>query len=61
MPTGGEDAIGADAGEWIKAGAVAVGKASQLIAAQAVKNKHEDGITKKASCCVPWINTARIK
>ena len=59
MPTGGVDATEASIGEWIKAGAAAVGLGSKLITAQAVKDKDYDGIAKKASDCIGWIKKAR--
>jgi 2-dehydro-3-deoxyphosphogluconate aldolase/(4S)-4-hydroxy-2-oxoglutarate aldolase len=59
MPTGGVDATEASVGEWIKAGAAAVGMGSKLITVQAVKDKDYDGIAKKASDCIGWIKKAR--
>lgn len=61
MPTGGVDATEASVGEWIKAGAAAVGMGSKLITAQAVKDKDFDGIAAKTSQCVEWIRKARTK
>src|SRR5512139_2234415 len=61
MPTGGVDATEASVRDWIKAGAAAVGMGSKLITAQAVKDKHYDGIAKKASECIEWIKKARVK
>jgi 2-dehydro-3-deoxyphosphogluconate aldolase / (4S)-4-hydroxy-2-oxoglutarate aldolase len=61
MPTGGVDATEASVGEWIKAGAAAVGMGSKLITAQAIKDKDYDGIAKKASDCIGWIKNARAK
>lgn len=59
MPTGGVDATEASLGEWIRAGAAAVGMGSKLITAQAVKDKDYDGIAKKAFDCIGWIKKAR--
>jgi 2-dehydro-3-deoxyphosphogluconate aldolase/(4S)-4-hydroxy-2-oxoglutarate aldolase len=59
MPTGGVDATEASIGEWIKAGAAAVGLGSKLITAQAVRDREYAGIEKKASDCIEWIKTAR--
>jgi 2-dehydro-3-deoxyphosphogluconate aldolase/(4S)-4-hydroxy-2-oxoglutarate aldolase len=59
MPTGGVDATEASIGEWIKAGAAAVGLGSKLITARAVRDREYAGIEKKASDCIEWIKTAR--
>lgn len=61
MPTGGVDATEASIGEWIKAGAAAVGMGSKLFTAQAVKDKDFDGISAKAAQCVSWVRAARGK
>jgi 2-dehydro-3-deoxyphosphogluconate aldolase/(4S)-4-hydroxy-2-oxoglutarate aldolase len=61
MPTGGVDATEASVGEWIKAGASAVGMGSKLITKQAVSDKDYDGIARKASDCIEWIKKAREK
>jgi 2-dehydro-3-deoxyphosphogluconate aldolase/(4S)-4-hydroxy-2-oxoglutarate aldolase len=61
MPTGGVDATEASIGEWIKAGAAAIGLGSKLITTQAVKEKDFDGISSKVSDCVKWIQKAREK
>jgi 2-dehydro-3-deoxyphosphogluconate aldolase/(4S)-4-hydroxy-2-oxoglutarate aldolase len=61
MPTGGVDATETSVGDWIKAGAAAVGMGSKLINAQAVKDKDYDGIAQKTSACVGWIRKARAK
>jgi 2-dehydro-3-deoxyphosphogluconate aldolase/(4S)-4-hydroxy-2-oxoglutarate aldolase len=61
MPTGGVDATESSIGEWIGAGAAAVGMGSKLITAQAVKDKDYDCIAKKASDCIGWIKQARHK
>ena len=61
MPTGGVDATESSIGEWIKAGAAAVGMGSKLISTQAVNDKDYDGITKKVSNCMGWIQKARQK
>jgi 2-keto-3-deoxy-6-phosphogluconate aldolase len=44
MPTGSVDATEASISGWIKAGTAALGIASKLITAQAVKDKDYDGI-----------------
>jgi 2-dehydro-3-deoxyphosphogluconate aldolase/(4S)-4-hydroxy-2-oxoglutarate aldolase len=59
MPTGGVDATEASVGEWIKAGAAALGMGSKLVSAQAVKDKDYEGIARKASDCIRWIKKAR--
>ena len=59
LPTGGVDATQASIGEWIKAGAAAVGLGSKLISAQAVKDKDYDGIAAKTAQCVGWVQSAR--
>ncbi len=59
LPTGGVDATEASIGEWIKAGAAAVGLGSKLISAQAVKDKDYDGIAAKTTQCVGWVQSAR--
>jgi 2-dehydro-3-deoxyphosphogluconate aldolase/(4S)-4-hydroxy-2-oxoglutarate aldolase len=59
LPTGGVDASEASIGEWIKAGAAAVGLGSKLISAQAVKARDFDSITRKVAQCIGWIQKAR--
>lgn len=59
LPTGGVDATEISISEWIKAGAAAVGMGSKLITKQAVKDKDYDGIAKKVSECMGWIEKAR--
>jgi 2-dehydro-3-deoxyphosphogluconate aldolase / (4S)-4-hydroxy-2-oxoglutarate aldolase len=59
LPTGGVDATEASIGEWIKAGAAAVGLGSKLISGQAVKDKDYDGIASKAAQCIGWVKKAR--
>jgi 2-dehydro-3-deoxyphosphogluconate aldolase/(4S)-4-hydroxy-2-oxoglutarate aldolase len=59
LPTGGVDATQASIGEWIKAGAAAVGLGSKLISTQAVKDKDYDGISAKTAQCVGWVQSAR--
>ncbi len=61
MPTGGVEATEANVGEWIKAGAAALGMGSKLITAQAIKEKDYDAIAKRASECIGWIKNARVK
>jgi 2-dehydro-3-deoxyphosphogluconate aldolase/(4S)-4-hydroxy-2-oxoglutarate aldolase len=59
LPTGGVDATQASIGEWITAGAAAIGLGSKLITAQAVKEKDYNGIAAKTAQCVCWIKAAR--
>ena len=59
LPTGGVDATEASVGEWIKAGATAVGMGSKLITAQAVKARDFDSITSKVAQCLSWVKKAR--
>ena len=61
MPTGGVDATEAGLGEWIRAGAAAVGMGGRLITAQAVKNKDYDGVAQKVSDCIGWVRKARAR
>ena len=53
------DATENSIGEWIKAGAAAVGLGSKLISNQAVKDKDYDGIAAKTAQCVGWVQSAR--
>jgi 2-dehydro-3-deoxyphosphogluconate aldolase/(4S)-4-hydroxy-2-oxoglutarate aldolase len=59
MPTGGVEATEASIGEWIKAGAAALGMGSKLISAQAVHEKDYDSIARNVSDCIGWIKQAR--
>jgi 2-dehydro-3-deoxyphosphogluconate aldolase/(4S)-4-hydroxy-2-oxoglutarate aldolase len=59
LPTGGVDATEASLGEWIKAGAAAVGMGSKLVTSQAVKARDFDGIANKVAQCLGWIRKAR--
>jgi 2-dehydro-3-deoxyphosphogluconate aldolase / (4S)-4-hydroxy-2-oxoglutarate aldolase len=59
LPTGGVDATEASIGEWVKAGAAAVGMGSKLITAQAVKAGEFDRISQKVAQCLGWIQNAR--
>jgi len=59
LPTGGVDATEASLGEWIKAGAAAVGLGSKLITAEAVKARDFDGIAARVAHCIGWIQKAR--
>jgi 2-dehydro-3-deoxyphosphogluconate aldolase/(4S)-4-hydroxy-2-oxoglutarate aldolase len=61
MPTGGVDATEASIGEWIKAGAAAVGLGSKLITAQAIKAKDYEGIAALTTQCIGWVKLAREK
>ncbi len=59
LPTGGVDATEASIGEWIKAGAAAVGLGSKLITTEAIKARDFDSITAKVAQCIGWIQKAR--
>ncbi len=59
LPTGGVDATEASLGEWIKAGAAAVGLGSKLITTEAVKARDFDSIAVKVTQCLGWIQKAR--
>lgn len=59
LPTGGVDATEASIGEWIKAGAAAVGLGSKLISKRAIQDKDYDSIAKKTSDCILWFKQAR--
>jgi 2-dehydro-3-deoxyphosphogluconate aldolase/(4S)-4-hydroxy-2-oxoglutarate aldolase len=59
MPTGGVDATEASLGEWIKAGAAAVGLGSKLITPGSIKTRDFDGLTNKVTQCLGWIRQAR--
>jgi catechol 2,3-dioxygenase-like lactoylglutathione lyase family enzyme len=59
LPTGGVDATEASIGDWIIAGAAAVGLGSKLITAAAVKARDFDSIANKVAQCVGWIQKAR--
>jgi 2-dehydro-3-deoxyphosphogluconate aldolase / (4S)-4-hydroxy-2-oxoglutarate aldolase len=61
LPTGGVDATEASIGEWITAGAAAVGLGSKLITAEAVKARDFDSIAAKVAQCIGWIHKARGK
>jgi 2-dehydro-3-deoxyphosphogluconate aldolase / (4S)-4-hydroxy-2-oxoglutarate aldolase len=59
LPTGGVDATEASIGEWITAGAAAVGLGSKLITSEAIKARNFDSIAAKVAQCVSWIQKAR--
>ena len=61
LPTGGVDATAASIGEWIKAGAAAVGLGSKLITTEAIQARDFDSIAKNVAQCAGWIQTARGK
>ncbi len=61
MPTGGVDATEASVGEWIKAGAAAIGMGSKLFTPQAVRDQDYDGIARRVNACAGWVKKARIK
>jgi 2-dehydro-3-deoxyphosphogluconate aldolase/(4S)-4-hydroxy-2-oxoglutarate aldolase len=61
LPTGGVDASAASIGEWIKAGAAAVGLGSKLISPQLVKDRDFDGIAATTADCIGWVKAARDK
>ncbi len=59
LPTGGVDATETSIGEWIKAGAAAVGMGSKLITSQAVKARDFDSIANRVTRYLGWIRKAR--
>jgi 2-dehydro-3-deoxyphosphogluconate aldolase/(4S)-4-hydroxy-2-oxoglutarate aldolase len=59
LPTGGVDATEGSVGEWIKAGAAALGMGSRLITGQAVKGRDFDSIAEKTAQVLGWIQAAR--
>jgi 2-dehydro-3-deoxyphosphogluconate aldolase/(4S)-4-hydroxy-2-oxoglutarate aldolase len=61
MPTGGVDATELSIGEWINAGAAAVGLGSKLINRQIVEEKRYDEVAAKTSQCIAWAKAARQK
>jgi len=61
MPTGGVDATRESIGEWIKAGAAAIGIGSRLIRKDLVRAGDFEAITKKVEECLWWVQEARGK
>ncbi|HEY3288651.1 MAG TPA: bifunctional 4-hydroxy-2-oxoglutarate aldolase/2-dehydro-3-deoxy-phosphogluconate aldolase [Anaerolineae bacterium] len=61
MPTGGVDATAASIGEWIKAGAVAVGMGSNLVRKEWLSAKNYDAIRDSTKQCLEWVAAARAK
>jgi 2-dehydro-3-deoxyphosphogluconate aldolase/(4S)-4-hydroxy-2-oxoglutarate aldolase len=61
MPTGGVDATAASIGEWIKAGAVAVGMGSNLIRKEWLAAKNYDAMRDCTKQCLAWVAEARGK
>jgi 2-dehydro-3-deoxyphosphogluconate aldolase/(4S)-4-hydroxy-2-oxoglutarate aldolase len=59
MPTGGVEASEASIGEWIHAGAAAVGLGSKLISPQVLKEKDYDGVAARTAQCIGWVKSAR--
>jgi len=59
MPTGGVTLT--NAGEWLKAGACAVGIGSALLDKEAIQNEHYDKLTENAKLVMKSINDALIK
>ena len=59
LPTGGVDATEASIGEWINAGAAAVGLGSKLVTAEAIKTRDFESIAAKVAQCLGWIQKAR--
>jgi 2-dehydro-3-deoxyphosphogluconate aldolase/(4S)-4-hydroxy-2-oxoglutarate aldolase len=57
--TGGVDASEASIGEWIKAGAAALGMGSRLITSETVRNRDFDALEKRTADCLGWIRKAR--
>lgn len=61
MPTGGVDATEENVTAWIRAGAVAVGMGSKLIAASRVQAGDFDAIANQVSQILEWIRNVRAK
>jgi 2-dehydro-3-deoxyphosphogluconate aldolase/(4S)-4-hydroxy-2-oxoglutarate aldolase len=59
LPTGGVDATEAGVGEWIKAGAAALGMGSKLVSPALVTARDFDGLAAKTAQCIAWIQKAR--
>ncbi len=59
MPTGGVEPTAESIGEWIGAGAAAVGLGSRLISAQVLKEKDYNGIAAKTADCIGYVKAAR--
>ncbi len=59
LPTGGIDATEASIGEWIQAGAAALGMGSKLITSALVKARDFDRIAAKTADCIGWIKKTR--
>jgi len=59
LPTGGVDASEASIGEWIRAGAAAVGLGSKLVSKQALAGRDWDGLSAKTAQCLQWVQAAR--
>lgn len=61
MPTGGVDATAASIGEWVKAGAVAVGMGSNLVRKEWLFTKNYEAIRDCTKQCLEWVSAARAK
>jgi 2-dehydro-3-deoxyphosphogluconate aldolase/(4S)-4-hydroxy-2-oxoglutarate aldolase len=61
MPTGGVEATSASIGEWIKAGAAAVGLGSNLVRKDWLTAKDYGAIRDCARQCLGWVSAARGK
>jgi 2-dehydro-3-deoxyphosphogluconate aldolase/(4S)-4-hydroxy-2-oxoglutarate aldolase len=61
MPTGGVDASATSIGEWVKAGAVAVGMGSNLVRKEWLSAKNYDAIRDCTKQCLEWVVISRGK
>ena len=59
MPTGGVDATKESLSSWIQSGVAAVGAGSKLITKELVDTRDWDGLTKKISQSVRWVQEIR--
>lgn len=59
MPTGGVDATEASIGEWIRAGAAAVGMGSKLISPAVIREHDYAELSRRAAQCIAWVQAAR--
>ena len=59
MPTGGVDATKESLSSWIQSGVAAVGAGSKLITKELIDTRDWDGLTKKISQSVKWVQEIR--
>ena len=59
MPTGGVDATKESLSSWIQSGVAAVGAGSKLITKELIDTRDWDGLTKKISQSVRWVQEIR--